>query len=111
MSGVRQGSRLAHLHALRTRLDHEIAAETAREVDATAGRTRPGEHAVTPPAEVRVAVVESLPVTYSLAHLGVTAAEVREWARTAGHHVASRGKLPADIVAFYAQAHPERTTA
>lgn len=114
MSAVRVGSRLAHLHALRTRLDHEIAAETAREVDAAAGRHRPDQRPPAPPvppAEARVVAFADLPPAEALTRLGVTPAQVRDWARTAGHRIASTGKLAEGIVALYVEAHPERQDA
>ena len=34
-----------------------------------------------------------------------TAAQIRAWARTAGHDVADRGRISAEIVVAYDQAH------
>ncbi|WP_028707681.1 ERCC4 domain-containing protein [Propionicicella superfundia] len=40
--------------------------------------------------------------------LPATAAEVRSWARAAGIEVSAKGRVPAQVLAAYARAHPER---
>ncbi|WP_443729141.1 Lsr2 family DNA-binding protein [Streptomonospora nanhaiensis] len=34
------------------------------------------------------------------------AADIREWAKSVGHHVNERGRIPAAIVDEYKKAHP-----
>ena len=40
-------------------------------------------------------------------HAGPSTARVREWANENGHSVSTRGRIPADVMAAYAEAHSQ----
>lgn len=98
MSGVRTGTRLEQLRALRARLDHEIAAElrrAAQEPDprpVTTARKSSRRRPATPNATSQL-----------LEQLGVTAADVRAWARESGRDVPAHGRLSLALVEAYAR--------
>lgn len=88
MSGVIVGTRLKQLQTLRSRLDHEIAAEQRRL--ALAPTVRPIHHA--PPAP-RSAPVTGMPAT----------SVIRAWAIENGYisEHQRHGRLPAHVVDIY----------
>lgn len=89
----RLGTRLVEPEEFAVLLDH-VQPAVARTVTATKhGRATPSEPA---PVAERVAAVRA----------GVAPAVIREWARGQGITVSDRGRLSADVVARYEDAHP-----
>jgi DNA polymerase-3 subunit epsilon len=89
----RIGTRLVEPEEFAVLLDH-VQPAVARAVTATKhGRATPSEPA---PVAERVAAVRA----------GVAPAVIREWARGQGITVSDRGRLSADVVARYEDAHP-----
>lgn len=87
MSGVRAGTRLQQLQALRTRIDQEIQAELLRVHIDEAGRVRPREPATT--AEL-------------LVHHDLTSHQVKAWAHQQGLIPAvTRGRVSRALVEAY----------
>ena len=111
MSGVRQGSRLQQLEALRARLDHEINVERRRTIIA---EHRPATPAPPPPREPtprddldgRPDVTGFALTTRTLLDdLDVTPRQVKEWAVSVGLIPAvTRGRVSLELVRSYARA-------
>jgi hypothetical protein len=94
MSGVRTGTRLEQLYALRDRIALEIRAEERR-----LALQRPNFEVFKKPG--RRNAVETL-----LDDLGVTSRQVKEWAHATGLvDEVKRGRVGADLVNAYADAH------
>lgn len=101
VTGVRTGTRLEQLQALRRRIDHEIAVEAARLVDEQAGRRRP------PTYERGSRTPE--PVIELLNQHGLTALQVKQWAHHAGLiDRITRGRVALDLVRAYIAAQDNR---
>lgn len=103
MGGIRAGTRLEQLLALRDRLNHEIAIERRHTLNAGRAAAQPARPApTTPPAPT---------IERQLLDRGLTARQVKEWAVENGHvdHVA-RGRLSQRLLALYVQHHPTSST-
>lgn len=99
---IRVGSRLEQLLALRRRVDVEIEQERRAEALRSPGRPDTGKTARVRP----IGRVSSRADAHaSLARLGVTPAQVREWGTTRGFELAIRGSLPIEVVEAYVAAH------
>lgn len=98
MSGVRTGSRLEQLEALRARLDHEIAQERRR----LATTPRPAPTRAPRPSEPRTpaGILHA-----TLTDLGATPHDVRTWAREQGVRIAERGPVPRVAIEAYIDTH------
>lgn len=95
MSGVKVGTRLEQLHALRDRIALEIRAEERR-----LALQRPAFEVFAKPGR-KNAVAEQLE------QLGVTSRQVKEWALANGLiDEIKRGRIGAHLVDAYAEAHP-----
>lgn len=98
MSGIRFGSRLDQLRALRDQLDQEIANEEYRDITGNAGRMRP-------PSRPATRLVEVNRVDLRLRELGVTSREVKVWAVAAGLiPEVKRGRVAEALVEQFAAA-------
>lgn len=95
MSGIVHEPRLTRLLALRDRLDEEIATE--RDLEERRERNR-SELRAAEDARVRQERRDSVSHTV-----------VRQWARTYGHPCPARGRVPADLIDQYLDAHPAAT--
>lgn len=96
MSGIRFGSRLDQLRALRAQLDQEIANEEYRDITGNPGRP-------TPPRAPRL--VEVNRVDLRLRQLGVSSREVKVWAVAAGLiPEVKRGRVAEALVEQFAEA-------
>lgn len=94
MSGIRVGSRLEQLYDLRRRLNHEIAAEERKAATDTP----------TPAAQRPGLAATDKAVHDQLDHLGVTSAQVKEWAVEQGLLPAVvRGRVARHIVNAFVQ--------
>lgn len=109
MTGIRTGSRLEQLEALRRRLDHEIAVERRAAIlaapctdhDTTTGRQPTGKRAPTGTGKGSDAVAHA-----RLEELGVTTRQVKQWAVSVGLIPALvRGRVALPIIEKYAEAH------
>ncbi|GAA4075650.1 hypothetical protein ACFFOS_27480 [Nocardioides kongjuensis] len=122
MSGVRTGTRLQQLHALRHRVTVELeyaarqGTPTARLRALLAATEAEIQAETPPPVATRTATEQDprrrppLPVDLRLAQLGVTTATVRAWAVEQGLvEPGRRGRVPLAVVDAYA-AH-QRTLA
>lgn len=90
MSGIATGTRLDQLKALRRRLDHEIAIEARRSLDApTARRSKPRTRTYRERLEAR----------------GIEARQVKEWAVANGLlPEVKRGRVSLDLIEAYWEA-------
>lgn len=96
MSGVRTGTRLEQLYALRDRIALEIRTEERR-----LALQRPAFEVFKKPGRGGKNAVER-----QLDELGVTARQVKEWAHATGLvDEVKRGRIGADLVTAYADAH------
>lgn len=97
MSGVRTGSRLEQLEALRARIDHEIAVERRRLI------VEEGRRWITPGRRNSPAPSQG---DQLLQQHAITASQVRTWALDHGLiDKIARGRVPTTLVQQYVEAH------